>query len=91
MDNDSLIDILEYIILYWYRNFKGIDAIEIAQKFNIPHSESLNILDELEKLGKGKVKRDVELYEMIFNINNTNNKIDFEKKSRLYFFLQMKY
>lgn len=86
MYNDRLIDILEYIILYWYRNFEGINGIEIAQKFNIPHSESLNILDELEKLGKGKVKRDVELYTMIYNIKNTNNKIDFEKKVTSIFF-----
>lgn len=77
-------NILDFTILHWYEHFTGTDGISVAAHFNIPHSEVLKIMDELEKQQKGKVKRDVELYPLKFNINN--NTIEFEKTITSIFF-----
>ena len=56
--------IVEYSIKHWFDNFTGISAIDVAENLGLSHDAILSTFDDLEREGKGSVRRDVTLYQV---------------------------
>jgi hypothetical protein len=60
--------ILDHAISHWQKDFTGINGINVAEVLDLEHKTVLGIFDELEKQGKGNVRRDVKLYQISISL-----------------------
>ncbi len=67
MSTDHTQRVVSYAIQNWHRTFAGTSALDIAAKLSIPHEDVRAILEQLGAQGKGRLNRDVELYQVTLN------------------------
>jgi len=65
--------IIDISIKHWHDRFTGISALDIAEKLDISHEETLRYLEELKNENKGTLNENVTLYQISLDLNSKNS------------------
>lgn len=65
--------IIDISIKQWHDRFTGISALDIAEKLDISHDETLRYLEELKKEKKGTLNENVTLYQISLDLSDKNS------------------
>lgn len=56
--------VMDYSIKHWREHFTGISGLDVAARLNVSHEIVLRAFDQLEREGKGLIRRGVTLYQL---------------------------
>lgn len=79
-------EILEYCSKKWFDNPAGIDALDLAEHFQITNEAAMRIFESFKELGYGSLNRNVKLGVIHFDLKYGPKPRDFREKTTHVFF-----
>jgi len=63
-------EVLASTVAGWFRNFGGTSALDVARDLSLDHALIMQTFEQLETTGYGSLNRDVQLFQVSFDLEN---------------------